>query len=160
MRDVFAVIYVLLIVLLGLFGVISKRSTKSIGLAVSYLLFTFIVPITGNLILVLSENELLSTIGSYTYFIGMDLMAFSLFDFTLAYCNISWKKHKNIYIIYALLTIDIIQYFFNPFFGHAFGMEAITVDNAPYYRLVPYAGQEFHRIAVYFTFATSLGVLI
>ena len=160
MRDVFAVIYVLLIVLLGLFGVISKRSTKSIGLAVSYLLFTFIVPITGNLILVLSENELLSTIGSYTYFIGMDLMAFSLFDFTLAYCNISWEKHKNIYIIYALLTIDIIQYFFNPFFGHAFGMEAITVDNAPYYRLVPYAGQEFHRIAVYFTFATSLGVFI
>ena len=160
MRDVFAVVYVLLIVLLGLFGVISKRSTKSIGLAVSYLLFTFIVPITGNLILVLSENELLSTIGSYTYFIGMDLMAFSLFDFTLAYCNISWKKHKNIYIIYALLTIDIIQYFFNPFFGHAFGMEAITVDNAPYYRLVPYAGQEFHRIAVYFTFATSLGVFI
>ncbi|MDY6264514.1 MAG: EAL domain-containing protein [Fibrobacter sp.] len=150
----------MLIVLLGLFGVISKKSSKAIGKAVSYLLFTFIVPIAGNLILVLSENELLSTIGSYTYFIGMDLMAFSLFDFTLSYCNIPWRHNKKIYFIYTLLTIDVLQYFFNPFFGHAFGMEAITVDGSLYYRLVPYLGQTFHRIAVYIAFITSLGIFI
>ena len=160
MREVFAIIYILLIVLLGLFGVISKKSSKAIGKAVSYLLFTFIVPIAGNLILVLSENELLSTIGSYTYFIGMDLMAFSLFDFTLSYCNIPWRHNKKIYFIYTLLTIDVLQYFFNPFFGHAFGMEAITVDGSLYYRLVPYLGQTFHRIAVYIAFITSLGIFI
>ena len=160
MREVFAIIYILLIVLLGLFGVISKKSSKAIGKAVSYLLFTFIVPIAGNMTLVLSENELVSTIGSYIYFIGMDLMAFSLFDFTLSYCNIPWRNNKKIYFIYTLLTIDIIQYFFNPFFGHAFGMEAITVDGSLYYRLVPYLGQTFHRIAVYFAFATSLGIFI
>lgn len=160
MREVFAIIYIVLIVLLGLFGVISKKSSKAIGKAVSYLLFTFIVPIAGNLILVLSENELLSTIGSYTYFIGMDLMAFSLFDFTLSYCNIPWRHNKKIYFIYTLLTIDVLQYFFNPFFGHAFGMEAITVDGSLYYRLVPYLGQTFHRIAVYIAFITSLGIFI
>ena len=160
MREVFAIIYIVLIVLLGLFGVISKKSSKAIGKAVSYLLFTFIVPIAGNLILVLSENELLSTIGSYTYFIGMDLMAFSLFDFTLSYCNIPWRHNKKIYFIFTLLTIDVLQYFFNPFFGHAFGMEAITVDGTLYYRLVPYLGQTFHRIAVYIAFITSLGIFI
>ena len=160
MREVFAIIYIVLIVLLGLFGVISKKSSKAIGKAVSYLLFTFIVPIAGNLILVLSENELLSTIGSYTYFIGMDLMAFSLFDFTLSYCNIPCRHNKKIYFIYTLLTIDVLQYFFNPFFGHAFGMEAITVDGSLYYRLVPYLGQTFHRIAVYIAFITSLGIFI
>ncbi len=160
MREVFAIIYIVLIVLLGLFGVISKKSSKAIGKAVSYLLFTFIVPIAGNLILVLSENELLSTFGSYTYFIGMDLMAFSLFDFTLSYCNIPWRHNKKIYFIYTLLTIDVLQYFFNPFFGHAFGMEAITVDGSLYYRLVPYLGQTFHRIAVYIAFITSLGIFI
>ncbi len=160
MREVFAIIYIVLIVLLGLFGVISKKSSKAIGKAVSYLLFTFIVPIAGNLILVLSENELLSSIGSYTYFIGMDLMAFSLFDFTLSYCNIPWRHNKKIYFIYTLLTIDVLQYFFNPFFGHAFGMEAITVDGSLYYRLVPYLGQTFHRIAVYIAFITSLGIFI
>lgn len=160
MREVFAIIYIVLIVLLGLFGVISKKSSKAIGKAVSYLLFTFIVPIAGNLILVLSENELLSTIGSYTYFIGMDLMAFSLFDFTLSYCNIPCRHNKKIYFIYTILTIDVLQYFFNPFFGHAFGMEAITVDGSLYYRLVPYLGQTFHRIAVYIAFITSLGIFI
>ncbi|MBO5531551.1 MAG: EAL domain-containing protein [Fibrobacter sp.] len=160
MREVFAIIYIVLIVLLGLFGVISKKSSKAIGKAVSYLLFTFIVPIAGNLILVLSENEFLSTIGSYTYFIGMDLLAFSLFDFTLSYCNIPWRHNKKIYFIYTLLTIDVLQYFFNPFFGHAFGMEAITVDGSLYYRLVPYLGQTFHRIAVYIAIITSLGIFI
>ena len=160
MREVFAIIYILLIVLLGLFGAISKKSSKAIGKAVSYFLFTLIVPIAGNLILVLSENELLSTIGSYTYFIGMDLMAFSLFGFTLSYSNIPWRHNKKIYFIYTLLTIDVLQYFFNPFFGHAFGMEAITVDGSLYYRLVPYLGQTFHRIAVYIAFITSLGIFI
>ena len=146
-----------LIILLGLFGMISRRSKKAAALPVSYLEFTFIVPIAGNLILVLSQNELLSTIGSYIYFIGMDLMAFSLFDFTLSYCNIPWREHrKKCYIIYALLTLDILQYLFNPFFGQAFGMEGITVDGAPYYRLVPYIGQTFHRIAVYSVYLVSV----
>ena len=157
MRLTFAIIYVLLIILLGVFGVIARKSKKSIGYAVSLLLFSFIVPIMGNLFIVLSTNQLLSTIGSYIYFIGMDLMSFSLFDFTLAYCSISWRKNKKkCYVIYALLTLDIIQYFFNPFLGQAFGMEAITVDGSPYYRLIPYMGQFFHRIAVYLAFFVSL----
>ena len=161
MRLTFAIIYSVLIVLLGLFGMISRRSKKTVALPVSYLEFTFIVPIVGNLIIVLSQNELLSTIGSYTYFIGMDLMVFSLFDFTLSYCHIPWRSHrKKCYVIYAILTLDIIQYLFNPFFGQAFGMEAIMVDNAPYYRLVPHIGQIFHRIIVYIAFFTSLFIFI
>lgn len=161
MRLIFAIIYSVLIILLVLCGMISRRSKRTVATSVSYLEFSFIVPIVGNLILVLSQNELLSTLGSYTYFIGMDLMAFSLFDFTLSYCNIPWRAHrKKCYVIYAILTLDIIQYFFNPFFGQAFGMEAITVDGSPYYRLVPYFGQTCHRIAVYFAFFTSLGIFL
>ena len=95
MRETFAIIYILLIILLGLFGTISRRSSKSVAKPVSYLQFTFIAPIVGNLILVLSENEFLSTIGSYIYFIGMDLMVMCLFDFSLSYCSISWRNHKK-----------------------------------------------------------------
>lgn len=161
MRLFFAIIYSVLIILLVLCGMISRRSKRTVATSVSYLEFSFIVPIVGNLILVLSQNELLSTLGSYTYFIGMDLMAFSLFNFTLSYCNIPWRAHrKKCYVIYAILTLDIIQYFFNPFFGQAFGMEAITVDGSPYYRLVPYFGQTCHRIAVYFAFFTSLVIFL
>ena len=161
MRLTFAIIYSVLIVLLAIFGMISRRSKKAVALPVSYLEYSFIIPIVGNLILVLSKSELLSTLGSYTYFIGMDLMAFSLFDFTLSYCNIPWRAHrKKCYIIYTILTLDIIQFFFNPFFGHAFGMEAIMVDGSPYYRLVPYFGQTCHRIAVYIPFVTCLAIFL
>ena len=121
MRLTFAIIYSILIVLLGLFGMISRRSNRTVALPVSYLEYSFIVPIVGNLIIVLSQDKLLSILGSYTYFIGMDLMAISLFDFTLSYCNIPWRAHrKKCYIIYAILTLDIIQYFFNPFLGQVF----------------------------------------
>ena len=161
MRLTFAIIYILSIILLGVFGVIARKSTKSIGFSVSYLLFTFIVPISGNLIIVLSQNQLLSTIGSYIYFIGMDLMAFSLFDFALAYCSISWRKHRGkCYFIYIILTLDILQYFFNPFFSHAFGMEAIAVDGSPYYRFVPHIGQTCHRIVVYFAVLVSIIIFV
>ena len=161
MRLAFAIIYSVLILLLGLFGMISRRSKRTVAQSVSYLEYSFIVPIIGNLIIVLSQDELLSTLGSYTYFIGMDLMVFSLFDFTLSYCNIPWRTHrKKCYIIYAILILDIIQYFFNPFFGHAFGMEAIMVDGSPYYRLVPYFGQTVHRIVVYIAYFTSLAIFL
>lgn len=161
MRLTFAIIYIILIILLGVAGAIARNSKKSIGYAVSLLLFSFIVPITGNLFIVLSNNQLLSTIGSYIYFIGMDLMAFSLFDFALAYCNISWRKNRRkCYILYTLLTLDIIQYFFNPFLGHAFSMEAIMVDGYPYYRVVPHIGQSFHRLVGYLAFFVSLSIFI
>ena len=161
MRDIFAIIYLLLIVLLGICGIVSRRSDKAVAMPVSYLLFAFIIPIAGNLILVLSQNELFSTIGCYTYFIGMDLMAFCLFDFTLCYCSINWRENRGkCSIVYTLLTLDILQYLFNPFFGHAFGTEPIMVDNTIYYRLVPYIGQIFHRIIVYGAFATSLTIFI
>lgn len=161
MRDIFTLVFVLLIVILGICSIMARRSSKSVAKPVSYLLVTFIVPITGNMILTLSQDELLSTIGSYTYFIGMTLMAFSLFDFTLAYCGISWKNHKKkCYAIYALLVLDIVQYLFNPFFGHAFNMTDITVDGELYYRLVPHWGQAYHRIVVYLAFLTSLIIFV
>ena len=161
MRDVFTLIFVLLITILGICSIVTRRSNKSIAKSLSYLLITFIIPITGNMILTMSDSELLSTIGSYTYFIGMTLMAFSLFDFTLAYCGIQWREHKKkCYTIYILLSIDVIQFLFNPLFGHAFSMAPFTVDGELYYRLVPHWGQAYHRIVVYFAFLSSLIIFL
>ena len=95
MREVFAIVFVFLIIALALCGVFANKSAKSIGKPVSYLVFSLMLPVIGNLIILISENEFLSTIGYYIYFIGMNLMAFSLFDFTLSYCNIPFKKNKK-----------------------------------------------------------------
>ena len=156
MREVFAIVFVFLIIALALCGVFANKSAKSIGKPVSYLVFSLMLPVIGNLIILISENELLSTIGYYIYFIGMNLMAFSLFDFTLSYCNIPFKKNKKCFIIYILLTIDLIQYLLNPFLGQAFGVEPVIVENAPYYRLIPFVGQAFHRVVIYSVLMISL----
>ena len=109
MRAVFSVIFFLLILALILCAVFARRSHKPIGQSLSILCASLIFPVLGNLILVISRNELLSFIGSHVYVIGMDLMAFSLIDFTMAYCNVSWRRNWKSYLVYTLLTIDIIQ---------------------------------------------------
>lgn len=51
--------------------------------------------------------------------------------------------------MYLLLAADAVQLLLNPFFGHAFGTERILAYGAPYYRMIPCAGQTFHRLVDY-----------
>ncbi len=160
MRAVFSVIFFLLILALILCAVFARRSHKPIGQSLSILCASLIFPVLGNLILVISRNELLSFIGSHVYVIGMDLMAFSLIDFTMAYCNVSWRRNWKSYLVYTLLTIDIIQIFLNPFFGHVFAIKPTIVEGSAYYQLVPFLGLTYHRIAVYATVLISMIMLL
>ena len=158
MRDVFSIVFIFLAILLAICGIIALRSNKSIGKSVANLSFATFLPVIGNLILLVSESETLSIIGCYTYFVGMTLMALTLINFSFTYCDIDWKYHWVQRIIYAALAIDVIQFAFNPIFGQAFSVEPITVENAIYYRLVPYIGQIYHRMAVYTALFISLAI--
>ena len=158
MRDIFSIVFIFLAVLLAICGIIALRSNKSIGKSVANLSFATFLPVIGNLILLVSESETLSIIGCYTYFVGMTLMALTLINFSFTYCDIDWKYHWVQRIIYAALAIDVIQFAFNPIFGQAFSVEPITVENAIYYRLVPYIGQIYHRMAVYTALFISLAI--
>ena len=152
MRATFAIIYIFLILVLALCGVLSQRSNKRVAQSVSNLLFSLIVPIIGNLVLVISENEFISTIGIYTFFLGMDITVIALMYFTFTYCNISWTKkwHKNLF--WGAFLVDAIQYLLNTIFGQAFEVEQILVDNTAYYKFIPDIGQTYHRIIVYTVF--------
>ena len=48
--------------------------------------------------------------------------------------------------ILALLIADAVQLLCNPFFHHAFDLEAVEISGAAYYTLIPYIGQNFHRV--------------
>ena len=86
----------------------------------------------------------------------MDFVVFALLRFTFDYCFLKWPSKKLKKLIYGLLCLDVIQYAFNPFFGHAFATEPLLVDGFPYYRLVPYWGQAFHRVLDYGILAASI----
>ncbi|MBO4928776.1 MAG: EAL domain-containing protein [Clostridiales bacterium] len=160
MRYSFAGLYILMVVVLMTGIGVSRRSYKKIGKSVAMLLAMLIPPVIGNLIIVLSSTKGISMIGCYIYFIGMDTVILALLHFTFAYCVISWPSRKLKFAVYGLIAIDIIQFLLNPVFGHAFDTEPIPVDGFDYYRLIPYAGQTFHRVVVYGVFISVLVIFI
>ncbi|MBO4746561.1 MAG: EAL domain-containing protein [Clostridiales bacterium] len=160
MRYSFAVLFVMMILALLTCISVARRSHKKIKVAVVMLLAMLIPPMIGNLIIVLSTAKIPAMIGCYVYFIGMDAVIMALLFFTFQYCAIKWPSNKLKYLVYGLVTADIVQYALNPFFGHAFDTEPILVDNRNYYRLLPYSGQTYHRIVVYGIFFTVLLIFL
>ena len=114
----------------------------------------------GNLIIILSTAKIPAMIGCYIYFIGMDAVIMALLFFAFQYCAIKWPSNKLKYLVYAVVTADVVQYALNPFFGQAFDTEPILVDNRNYYRLIPYAGQTYHRVVVYCIFFAVLLIFL
>ena len=155
MRLIYAVILACLVLTLFLFAHLARHSRKAIGIPVMHLLLALIPPILGNLILIISRHRSLSTVGCYIYFLGMDLVMLALIAFADAYCRFPWSK--RVYIpFYILLGIDAVQLLLNIQTGHAFSTEVVIAYGAPYYRLVPYLGQAFHRIVDYGILAAVL----
>ncbi len=149
MRVAFSFIFTTLVLALIICAICAWRSRKPIGKSVAVLDIAFIPPVIGNLIIIGSHVSLISYIGSYIYFIGMDLIMFALVRFTAEYCQPAEKKRKVPLFIDLLLAVDVVQYALNPLFGQAFELEEIEFDGSAYYRLVPQIGQTFHRVVDY-----------
>ena len=160
MRTGLSVIFGILIIALLVCIVIAKRSKKSIGNALSFLLAGLTTPVLGNLILIFSTQRTLSTIGCYVYFIGMDIAVYSLWYFTHVYCEMGKPKLGLNILVWTLFGADLIQYALNPFLKFTFTTEKILVENKAYFRLVPKIGQTYHRIVCYGLFLAILVVFI
>ena len=156
MRLKYSIIFGILTLIIVACLIIAHRSRKAIGAYVSLVLVSLIPPIIGNLVIMNSEEELLSTAGCYLYSVGMDLLLFSLFRFSYEYCDLDWKKSKWKILICVLLAVDALQYAFNPFLHQAFTVRCIQVEGLDYYQMVPFLGQTIHRIIDYSIFAAVI----
>ena len=80
-------------------------------------------------------------IGCYIYYIGMDLIIFSLIRFTNSYCIVRNDRTIKVYSvpewINIFLAVDVVQMLLNTIFGHAFSPQEIEAYGAPYFRMVP-----------------------
>ena len=156
MRIVLSIIFFIFLVALSVCMVMAMRSKKAIGKYVSCLACGILPPIAGNLILLMTTNYTVAMIGFYIYFLGMDVMIYSVLRFSYAYCEIKPNKHiKRIPDI--LIILDAIQYGLNPFTRFTFSCRSKMVEGYKYFVLVPYTGQTIHRIIVYGIF---LGVIL
>lgn len=153
MRAIAAGIFLILIGVLTVCAVNVRHSKRQLAESVSLLLLLLIPPVAGNLIITLSTKRLLSLIGCYVYYLGMDLVIYALYLYTVDYCRIT-EEHPSVrYLIRISLIADVLQLLVNPIFHHAFGMEWMLVEGLSYYRMVPFAGQAVHRAVVYGVFA-------
>lgn len=155
MRKAFASLIIVLAAVLCVCIFFARRSRKPIGKSVAALIASLIPPMIGNMLIIVTQDHIVADIGSYMYFLGMDLIMFFLARFTVRYCDIKEIRPLSI-VIYALLLADAVQLLLNPVFHHAFDHESILFDGAVYYRLVPYLGQTFHRVVVYGVLAIFL----
>ena len=92
MRDQFSVIFVFLIIALWSCSIAALQSKRTIGSTVALFTAAITPPIIGNLIIVRAGTPLPATIGYYIYFLGMDLMIWSMLKFVMEYCDYKWKK--------------------------------------------------------------------
>ena len=151
MRLTFSMIYVAMIVLLSVFVVIAHRTNKrnTVSNSVAWLDAALIPPILGNLIVLISSSPVLSAIGFYTYFLGMDVVMLAMLNFTVKYCKTQSSHHCVPIAVYIALGADTLQMLLNPIFHHAFTLEEIVVEGRSYYRFIAYWGQTIHRVVDY-----------
>ena len=153
MRTVFIVIFVLLIATLVLCGIASWRSEKTIGRSVSLFCFSLIPPVLGNMIIVGATTENIASVGCYIYYIGMNLVMYTMINFTNEYCIKQNDTDKKAGIvpewIKYLLVIDAVQLIMNVVFKHAFVLQEIEAYGKPYFIMKALLGQIIHRVVCY-----------
>ena len=123
------------------------------------MLLCLILPMAGNAVIILSGNRLISTVGAYTYYLGMDFAIAGMLHFTMTYCRIKWPSILMRNLVYSLFLVDVIQLLLNPVYHHAFELIPIQVEGFDYYKLQPLAGQTFHRIVDYGILAGIIAIL-
>ena len=163
-RSVFIVIFVLLIAILMLCGIASWRSEKTIGRSVGLFCFSLIPPVLGNMIIVGATTENMASVGCYIYYIGMNLVMYTLINFTNKYCIRQNDTDKKAGIvpdwIKYILVIDAVQVFMNIVFKHAFVLQEIEAYGKPYFIMEALPGQIVHRVVCYGAMAMIMIVFI
>ena len=159
-RVPFAIVLFILAVTLAVCSFKARRSGKAIGNAVANFIASLIPPVTGNMLIIISSNYVLSLIGCYMYYVGMDFVMIFLIQFTISYCRLEKKRKSHYYIAYTLLLLDAVQLLLNPFFGHAFTTESIMFEGRAYYRLIPFVWQNVHRALDYAIVAVAMIVFL
>ncbi len=156
MRAAFSIVFFLVIIFLVICAVIAAHSKRGSSRQVSRLLLALIPPVIGNLIIVYSGNKTIALAGCYIYFLGMDVIMITLAAFTMDYCKLTKHRKQVGWFLGIPILIDIVQYALNPIFHNAFKVAPVIVDGYAYYKLVPLAGQIYHRVLDYAIFFSVL----
>ncbi len=160
MRIMYGIILLGMIVALATCSWFARKSGKPFGKAAAILTASLMLPVAGNGIIIVSSDRVLSLVGCYLYYLGLDVSIAALIHFTFEYCRASWPHPLLHDGVYGLLVADMAQLLLNPFFHHAFEISSISVEGFDYYRMIPRIGQSVHRAVDYLLMAGVIVVFV
>ncbi len=160
MRILFGILFLGVTIALAVCSVIARRSGKPVGKAAAILTGSLVLPLAGNGIIIVSSSRILSLIGCYMYYLGLDMSIAALLHFTFVYCRHSWPKNWVRNAVYSIFLADVVQLLLNPVFHHAFEISPVQVDGYDYYKMTPLIGQQFHRAVDYLLLAGIIVIFI
>ncbi len=131
-------IVVLGILILILFICIARTywSTKPIAGPVLRLLLSAMLPVLGNIIIIMGQHPVIAAGGYIVYFIGTDIMLLFLLRYILLYCSFEHFHLRFLVSIYCLGFIDCVMILLNPWLHHVFDLQPTHLsDGTIYYRL-------------------------
>ena len=82
MRILFGILFLAIEIALAVCAVLARKSGRRIGKAASTLLISLIFPLFGNGIIIISDNRIISLIGCYMYYLGLDVSIAALLHYS------------------------------------------------------------------------------
>ena len=158
MRLTFGIILFVLAGALAVCSEIARKNDRAVRRAAATLLLCTIPPVAGNAVITLSSQRVVSTLGCYTYHVGMDLLIAALLHFTFFYCRLRRPRNEVRRAAYVLLLADAVQLLLNPVFRHAFEVQAIELYGYGYYQMIPHLGMQIHWLVDYGLLAVIIGI--
>ncbi|MCR4687925.1 MAG: bifunctional diguanylate cyclase/phosphodiesterase [Saccharofermentans sp.] len=128
-----------------------KKHIGHVYSSVIKLLLSGLIPIGGNLIAIMTDNITVSYIGYYIFLIGLNVLTYNIFIFTLDYCEYRYRGTFLQTLVNTLLLLSIVSVLMNPLMKHVFVMEEARPapdlphmegpSSASMYVMVPRAGR-------------------
>ncbi|MEE0999705.1 MAG: EAL domain-containing protein [Treponemataceae bacterium] len=151
MKYIFGIIYIISLLVLIIVLRKCKKNKNPTIFSAKGLYYSAIVSTFANIIILFSQNKLLSCIFYSIFTIGIDGVIFFLLAFSLFYVNFKHSKKYILIPVLILSALDSINMIFNIFFHHAFTIKEIVYKNSVYLVSSPLFSYQLHLVLSYST---------
>lgn len=149
-------------VLVLCYGIVkSGKSERKIAAAVRRLLIVAVLAVLSNLVVMLSELEMVSMIAYSCFFVCIDWLLYDVLLFAIEYTGYQTRGKVGRNILYLLLGIDTASMMLNILFHHAFTCRQVVTETGElYYRIDSYLFYHLHLILSYLLVLTTVLFLL
>ncbi len=140
-----------------------KVNNKRYVFSLRWLLASAFVILIAHIFIINTKNEFVASLFYTIFFIGIDVLLFSIYAFSRKYTN--YNVHFSVFdkILIGIEIVDMLNMFLNIFFGHAFLLKKVPVpaflgsSSTEIYRIIMKLPYEIH---LYFSYLVVCLILV